>query len=99
MPNLSAKTLSGAETRIDRQAIDEFAATLGAAPILPDAPDYEARAVFNAMIDKRPTLIVRCGGVADVTRSVRFAGSMTCSWRFAAALTTSRDSRPATVAS
>ncbi len=74
MSKLTAKSLSGAETRIDRQAIDEFAGTLTRPPILPDAPDYdEARSVFNRMIDKRPALIVRCGGVADVTRSVRFA--------------------------
>ena len=74
MSKLTAKSLSGAETRIDRQAIDEFAGTLTRPPISPDAPDYdEARSVFNRMIDKRPALIVRCGGVADVTRSVRFA--------------------------
>jgi FAD/FMN-containing dehydrogenase len=36
--------------------------------------DYDAaRKVFNAMIDKRPKLIARCAGAADVVRCVQFA--------------------------
>jgi UDP-N-acetylenolpyruvoylglucosamine reductase len=35
---------------------------------------YEAaRRVWNGMVDKRPALIVRCAGVADVINSVNFA--------------------------
>lgn len=32
-----------------------------------------ARAIWNAMIDRRPRLIVRCRGVADVMDAVNFA--------------------------
>ena len=42
--------------------------------VQPGDPDYDdARRIWNAMIDKRPALIVRCLSTADVVRAVRFA--------------------------
>src|SRR5688572_18491229 len=42
--------------------------------ITPSDPAYDAaRAVWNGDIDRRPDLIARCRGVADVQAAVRFA--------------------------
>ena len=52
----------------------ELAATVRGELISPGDPGYdEARAVYNAMIDKRPAAIVRCRDAADVIACVRFA--------------------------
>src|SRR5262245_50883030 len=74
MTTLIGTTRSGAEKHIDDQALHALAQLLSRPPILPNSLEYEeARRVFNKMIDKRPALIVRCGGVADVLLAVRFA--------------------------
>lgn len=42
--------------------------------ILPGDAGYdECRKVFNAMHNKRPTVIARCAGTADVVAAVNFA--------------------------
>ena len=44
--------------------------------IRPQDPGYDnARAIWNGMIDRRPALIARCRGVADVIEAVNFARS------------------------
>ena len=42
--------------------------------IVPEDHDYDdARAVWNGTVDRRPRLIARCSGTADVAAAVRFA--------------------------
>jgi FAD/FMN-containing dehydrogenase len=61
-------------TSMKTDVIDHFKSTLRGQLIQPDEPDYdEARTIWNAMIDRRPAMIVRCAGAADVMRSVAFA--------------------------
>lgn len=62
------------DTSLDDATIEEFKAGLRGPLLQPSDPAYDtARRVWNGMIDKRPALIVRCAGVADVMRAVTFA--------------------------
>src|SRR5437016_5969297 len=59
---------------LDPASISRFSNALHGELLTPSEPGYdEARRVWNAMIDKRPALIARCAGEADVVRSVQFA--------------------------
>src|ERR1700730_10975081 len=50
----------------------KLAGTVSAQLLQPgEAGDDEARKVHNGLVDKRPALIVRCRGVADVVDSVK----------------------------
>jgi FAD/FMN-containing dehydrogenase len=61
-------------TTVDSAAVDALGADLRGTVVLPGQAGYdEARTVWNAMIDRRPALAVRCMGAADVIRSIRFA--------------------------
>jgi FAD/FMN-containing dehydrogenase len=52
---------------------DNFRSKLRGRLIQPSDPEYDqARTIWNAMIDRRPALIVRCAGAADVRASVGF---------------------------
>lgn len=59
---------------LDQSAVQEFKGSLRGTLLQPADADYDqARKVWNAMIDKRPALIARCAGAADVIQSVNFA--------------------------
>jgi FAD/FMN-containing dehydrogenase len=59
---------------IATHAYEDLAAAVRGSLILPGDLEYDrARAVYNAMVDKRPAAIARCRDVADVITCVRFA--------------------------
>jgi len=59
---------------MDVGALGRFARTLRGQLIRPEDPGYdEARALWNGMIDRRPALVARCAGTADVIACVDFA--------------------------
>jgi FAD/FMN-containing dehydrogenase len=63
-----------AETGFDQAALKELETSLRGDLIRRDDPRYDdARRIWNGSIDRRPALIARCTGVADVIASVRFA--------------------------
>ena len=62
------------DDRLDEAAYHDFAASFRGELIRSRDDGYDAaRAVFNGMIDRRPALIARCSGVADVIAAVNFA--------------------------
>jgi hypothetical protein len=61
-------------TLVDEAAIQAFGAGLRGPLLRSGDEDYDrARRVWNAMIDRRPGLIARCTGAADVMACVGFA--------------------------
>jgi FAD/FMN-containing dehydrogenase len=59
---------------IDGAAIEELGASFGGELLQSEHAGYDAaRTIFNGMIDRRPAVIARCTGVADVIAAVNFA--------------------------
>jgi FAD/FMN-containing dehydrogenase len=59
---------------VTREELQGLAQSLRGEVIGPDARGYdESRKVWNGMIDRRPALIARCSGVADVMDTIAFA--------------------------
>ena len=59
---------------LTESAVDALRATFRGPLVGPDDPDYDvARSVWNAMVDKRPSVVARCTGPADVISAVNFA--------------------------
>src|SRR5437879_2082910 len=67
-------TTEGADAILGEAAVQGFADSLRGSLLRPGDGGYdEARKVWNGMIDRRPALIARCAGAADVIAAVRFA--------------------------
>ena len=53
---------------------DALRAQIAGSVLSPSDPEYEnARRIHNGLIDRRPALVARCHGTADVQAAVRFA--------------------------
>ncbi len=66
--------MSTATAGLATEDYQQLGAALHGDLIAPGDPGYdEARAVYNAMIDKHPAVIARCRDAADVITCVRFA--------------------------
>ena len=64
----------GGAVQVSPEILQAFKAGLRGPVLGPDDAEYEAtRKIWNAMIDRRPGLIVRCTGTTDVVAAVRFA--------------------------
>lgn len=71
---LEQVTLANVDSNVNVTAAQEFKAALRGHLLQPGEEGYDqARAVWNGMIDKRPALIARCAGAADVIQCVNFA--------------------------
>jgi FAD/FMN-containing dehydrogenase len=67
-------TSEGSTIDLGNEALERLWASLPGRLLTPGSPGYnESRTIWNAMIDRKPGLIVRCTTTADVTRAVRFA--------------------------
>ncbi len=74
MSGLQVKTRANEEITLQPDTIRKFKESLRGELILSDDAGYDdVRSIWNAMIDRRPALIVRCLGVADVVTCVNFA--------------------------
>jgi FAD/FMN-containing dehydrogenase len=66
-----------ADALVQKDVIDSLRSKLRGDVLLPGDPGFqEARTIWNAMIDRRPAMILRCCGVADVMDAVRAARAL-----------------------
>ena len=76
MSAIKLRTLEGGTTTVDGAALDAIGAALRGKVLAEGAPGYdEARTIWNAMIDRKPGVIIRCQGAADVVQAIRFAAA------------------------
>ena len=74
MVDLQVITNTGANTVLTEALVEEFQTSLRGPLLQPGDAGYDdARIVWNGMIDRRPALIARCAGVADVIQAVNLA--------------------------
>jgi FAD/FMN-containing dehydrogenase len=71
---MKAKTTAGLEIDLKQEMLNGLKMRLRGQLLVPGDVGYdESRTVWNGMIDKRPAVVVRCLGTADVMTCVQFA--------------------------
>ena len=71
---MRVRTLSGDELDLSQEVLGAWKSRLRGPVLGPGDAGYEdSRTVWNSMIDRRPALVARCLGTADVIECVRFA--------------------------
>ncbi len=74
MSELILKGMDGANVAVSEKAIKSLTSSLHGSIITSEDPSYaKERSLWNGMIDKRPGLIAKCRGPADVKACVKFA--------------------------
>lgn len=74
MADLALRRRDGSDERLGDGELERLRSRVEGRLLTPADPGYgDARSIWNAMIDRRPGLIVRCATAADVAVAVRFA--------------------------
>ena len=74
MTDVSIRTLDASCKSIPQDTVAALRGKLRGSVVLPGEDGYDAaRSIWNAMVDRRPGLVVRCLGAADVVEAVRLA--------------------------
>ena len=72
--DLPARMLDGGEVLLRASSVEALAGNLRGDLLVPADPGYDAaRRLWNGMFDRRPALVARCTGPADVIEAVNFA--------------------------
>src|SRR5262245_49234834 len=74
MVDLQVTLNNGTGTKLSETAVKDFRSAFRGDIVTPEDASYDdVRQIWNGMHDKRPGLIARCTGVADVIAAVNFA--------------------------
>jgi FAD/FMN-containing dehydrogenase len=76
MVSIPITGLRGEPVQVDESSLDAFSGDLDGQLLRPEDHGYgDSVALWNAMITKRPALVVRAGSKADATRTVNFVAA------------------------
>jgi len=74
MNSVKVVGLTGDRITLEGASLEKLKSSLRGALLFPGDEGYDtSRTVWNAMIDRKPALVARCAGVADIRQAVTFA--------------------------